>query len=555
MKKLLSISLLSILIFITSCSKDEANEIIDEQQKEVLLNNADFSSRLNNGNLGVISIKEAPKTDPSTKTGNYSSKLATDVASDIPLLLIAEVAAPVYDGYTLKATHVAINGDYAYVSFNVEGSKYLGAIDVINISDPTKPVIELEAIFPNTDVSSVSYYNNALYIAGATNSSEIDESNPAVLIKMELNNGIPTDKVTLIDLTSYVATDVLVNSKGIFTVSGDSGSLTKYDLNTNNLSSSVVVNDLRAIGESNNKIVVLSGTKGIHVYDANNLSETNSFSTSIDIAESKRTIDFYENNVLVAEGKKGLGIYGLDNGVKYSTINLPDIIDINIDQNEVVTNAVTVDKDHFFMANGAGGLSVYNLQTGINSIVKIGTLDIDGSSNYVKSSNGYIFVASGDGGLKIIKTLEEEATNGAQINCTGLPAYKGGSWMNVNSNDPQSYSGSTSLSGLNVNDNLTFCGSLAITNGVNINSNGNFYMSGSLAQGNTNNKWNSFNINNNATLYIEGSLVIYGNMVLNNGAKIEFLGSGSSVTIYGDVIKNGTVTINGTYTDTFNKLK
>mgnify|MGYP000132615421 CR=1 FL=1 len=43
-------------------------------------------------------------------------------------------------------------------------------------------------------------------------------------------------------------------------------------------------------------------------------------------------------------------------------------------------------------------------------------------------------------------------------------------------------------------------------------------------------------------------------MVLNNGASIEFLGAGTSVTIYGDVIKNENVTITGTYTDTFNKL-
>ena len=135
-----------------------------------------------------------------------------------------------------------------------------------------------------------------------------------------------------------------------------------------------------------------------------------------------------------------------------------------------------------------------------------------------------------------------------------ITTYTGGSWLNVNSNDPQSYSGSASLNGININDDLTFCGSLAVKNGLNINSNGNFYMSGSLVQGSVYNKWNSFNINNNATLYIEGSLVIYGNMVLNDGATIEFLGAGASITIFGDVIKNGTVTINGNYTDSFNKL-
>ena len=554
MKKIFPLSLLLLIIFAVSCSSPDSNDI-SEQEQNVILNNSNLANRLKEGNLGVISIKEAPEVNPVGAKGTYLKTSTDDIASNIPLVLIAEISAPVYEGTTLRATHVTINGDYAYVSYNVEGSKYLGAVDVINISDPTNPIIELEAILPNTDVSAVSYYNNTLYIAGASNSIESDDSNPAVLIKMELQNGLPTDNISLINMPSYVATDVIANSTGIYGVSGDDGDLAKYDLNSNELLKSVQLADLRALGTYKNKIIVLSGTEGVHVYDANNLNETNSFTTSQDILESKRTIDFYDNYVLVAEGKKGLGVYNIDSGNNSATINLPTITDTNIDINEVVTNAVTVESDHIFMANGAAGLAVHDLKDGISNISKTGTLDIDGSTNYVKSEDGYIFVASGNGGFKIIKNIEDgSSSNNTKITCTGLPTYSGGSWLNINSNEPQGYSGSVSLKGLNINDDLTFCGSLAVKNGLNINSNGNFYMSGSLAQGSTYNKWNSFNINNNATLFIEGSLVIYGNLILNNGATIEFLGAGSSITIYGDVIKNGTVTINGDYTDTFKKL-
>lgn len=554
MKKIFPLSLLLLIIFAVSCSSPDSNDI-SEQEQNVILNNSNLANRLKEGNLGVISIKEAPEVNPVGAKGTYLKTSTDDIASNIPLVLIAEISAPVYEGTTLRATHVTINGDYAYVSYNVEGSKYLGAVDVINISDPTNPIIELEAILPNTDVSAVSYYNNTLYIAGASNSIESDDSNPAVLIKMELQNELPTDNISLINMPSYVATDVIANSTGIYGVSGDDGDLAKYDLNSNELLKSVQLADLRALGTYKNKIIVLSGTEGVHVYDANNLNETNSFTTSQDILESKRTIDFYDNYVLVAEGKKGLGVYNIDSGNNSATINLPTITDTNIDINEVVTNAVTVESDHIFMANGAAGLAVHDLKDGISNISKTGTLDIDGSTNYVKSEDGYIFVASGNGGFKIIKNIEDgSSSNNTKITCTGLPTYSGGSWLNINSNEPQGYSGSVSLKGLNINDNLTFCGSLAVKNGLNINSNGNFYMSGSLAQGSTYNKWNSFNINNNATLFIEGSLVIYGNLILNNGATIEFLGAGSSITIYGDVIKNGTVTINGDYTDTFKKL-
>ena len=125
--------------------------------------------------------------------------------------------------------------------------------------------------------------------------------------------------------------------------------------------------------------------------------------------------------------------------------------------------------------------------------------------------------------------------------------------MNVNSNEDLKYQGSASLKGVNVNDRLTFCGSLAVSEGLNVNSNGVFTMKGSLAQGNASNRWLSLNVN--GTMKIEGSVVIYGNLILNSGAKLEFLGSDSEITIHGTVTKNSGVTITGTYKDTFNKLK
>ena len=62
-------------------------------------------------------------------------------------------------------------------------------------------------------------------------------------------------------------------------------------------------------------------------------------------------------------------------------------------------------------------------------------------------------------------------------------------------------------------------------------------------------------INTNAVLQIEGSVVIWGDLRLNSGAKINFLGSTSYITIYGKVTKGSNVTITGNYVDTENKLK
>ena len=555
--KTLKLLAITNLILFVGCQGNEVEHSENQNEKRVIIDGSNQTNRIKANNKGVLSIKEAPDEDPqlSSKLSDAKNALvdASDIASNIPLVLIAEVEAPTYKGTTLKATHVAINGQYAYVSYNVEGNIYLGALDVIDISDPENPSVIVNAIFPDTDLSSVNYYNNNLYLAGASASLNNDGSNPAVLIKMPLENGLPSDNLTLLDMTGYVATDVIANSNGIYGVSGSNGVLAKYNNTTQVLEQSVVINDLRAIGHYQNSIVTLSGTEGISVYNETTLAQTRQFATSQDIVESKRTIDFYTNHVLVAEGKKGLGVYNITNGTKLTNIDLPTITDEEINTNEIVTNAVSIENNHIFMANGAAGIAIYDFTEGISLENLTGTLEIDGSTNYVKSDNGYVFVAGGDGGLKIIKTVST-STTGNSIECTGLPTYRGSNWLNVNSNDPQAYSGSASLKGVNINDDLTFCGSLAISEGLNINNGGNFYMSGSLAQGSNNKKWSSFNINGGATLYLEGSLVIYGNMILNNGAKIVFLGNNSSITVYGDVIKNGSVTIEGNYTDTYNSL-
>ncbi len=47
----------------------------------------------------------------------------------------------------------------------------------------------------------------------------------------------------------------------------------------------------------------------------------------------------------------------------------------------------------------------------------VGTVGITGSSNYVKSSGNYIYVASGKGGLKIIKM---EKPNPTFANCSNM---------------------------------------------------------------------------------------------------------------------------------------
>jgi hypothetical protein len=532
-----------------SCTNDDQDFQNDQENGPILSSDVKtLSQRIDFANSGVLDLKST--------TGK------TTTAGDFPLVLVAEVAPPVYNGKTLRATHVAVEGNYAYVSYNTEGETYLGAIEVLNITNPNAPQLVMQAILPDTDVSSVRYDNGKLYIAGAKNIYASGASTPAFVGSMTLSGGMLTNVLQQTVLTGKVATDVTSSSSKYYAVSGATGVLAQLSKTNQQVEVSIPLSDLRALGYTNNKVVVLSGTQGVKIYDANGLNLITSFATSSDVAEAKRTIDFIDGKLLVSEGYNGVGVYNLSTGAKLQKLAVPTQVP-NTNPADIVSNAVSVNSGRVFVANGGAGIYVYTPDN--NDLKLMGSLDLKGSSNFVMSKGEYIFVATGAGGLKIIKMV---APASGVVNCSGYAAYNGSEWLNVNSGQTLEYSGTKSLQGINVNQVLTWCGALTASQGVNINSNATFNMYGQLYQGTQNNPWNSLNINSgallslkgnlttyghmilnsNANWRIEGNVTIFGNLTINQGSKIEFIGSNSSITIHGTVTKNGTSTITGTYT-------
>ncbi|MCD0465475.1 hypothetical protein [Flavobacterium sp. ENC] len=529
-------------LFLFACCDNNDNNANDSQSvNNVTINNdvTELSKRIDFTTSGVISIQNTAATGKSA---------AANASTSFPLVQIGEIKPPVdSQGRTLQASHVAVNGNYAYVSYIMRGDAYSGAIDVIDVSDPYKPKLVTSALIANTDITSLTYANGNLIIGGATDIDKLQSvTNPAIVINMQLSSGLLTDKYTTNYLESRVTTDVAATTSSYFAVTGDNGSLFKLSASGKAVEGKTPVADLRSIALNGDKIVTLSGTKGVNIYSQSTLALQKSFTISTDVSGAKRTMDFDGTNLLVSEGYKGLGVYDSNSGSKLQTIAIATAGEDN------VTNAVSVNDGYAFVANGALGLNVYKTGTPLSLV---GTLGIAGSSNYVKSSGDYIYVASGTGGLKIIK-VEKPGTTFAS--CTLFGIYNQGLNLILNSNEIKSYSGATAINSAIVNSGavLTHCGSISILNGLTLNSGSTFNMRGTLAQG----KYLPLSsteliINNNSLLQIEGSVVIWGDLRLNSGAKINFIGNDSSITIYGKVIKSGTVTITGNYKDTENKLK
>ncbi|MEP0821964.1 MAG: hypothetical protein HRF44_03865 [Ignavibacterium sp.] len=357
-------------------------------------------------------VQYADEDVPVDSSGISSLRLGK--ATAIKLRLRAQVVPPSSDGQTLQATHVALSGDYAYVSYNMRGETYLGAIDVFNVSNKRRPRLISRAVFQGTDVSAVYENSGRLYLAEAT--SDTGFASPAVVEEIELKDGKPTLNSRRTDVSSYVATDVKVASGNVFVTSGSggvgTGGLTVLDQGTFSIIATDEFLDARAVSIYSSWMTVLSGTPAtLRLYNLSTGSFVRSYYVGgANIPESKSTAEVVLSRAFVAAGDEGLKVVNLLNDTVIDSIPAPVVS--GLDPSLTVTNAVSVNKDLVFMANGEAGVYVasadFNLETtwSGNPDLKLEGKMIFGtqeSANYIASKSDLIFIATGLGGLKIVE--------------------------------------------------------------------------------------------------------------------------------------------------------
>ena len=330
------------------------------------------------------------------------------------LRLRAEVSPPVVDGQVVQATAIAMRGDRATVSYNMRGAQYLGAIDVFNISDKSRPKLRSQALFNDTDINSVAIDGGNVYIAAATGDPAY--AYPAVLEVIKLRTGkLVLEGNQRTPLTSFAATSVVIPTSTIYATSGNTGALTVLDQGTLALTGSIDLHDARWVDVAGGKVVVLQGTPGqISVYDEQTLQLLGQYAfTGADIPESKSTVEVVGGKAFIAAGTGGVQILSVNTGAVVGSVPLPDPAALGLDPSVVVTNAVAVDDDLLFISNGEAGVYVAQGsqrfdQTGSEEqqqITLLGRLQFDDlqSVNHVAFKNNYLIIASGLGGLKTVE--------------------------------------------------------------------------------------------------------------------------------------------------------
>jgi hypothetical protein len=531
-----------LIIPVVGCS-DETTVYRDSLREDVVLETGDdLLTSVNFRAAGVLEIYEEEK--------NLAGK-DPDQAGDYPLTLIASVAPPSYQsGDQLTATHVDVHGNFAYVSHNTVGPAFYGAVDAVDVSDPHNPRVTSRLFFLNADINSLKYDNGFLYVAGGMDSelSAMATSNSFVARIPAWDGSLNTEGILYGFQQGNNATDVDVRAGRVLVSSGREGSITEYDKADLSILSETYMADARALEIIDAGIAALDAGTGVRLLNEN-LEETGLIPIPTDLGEAtKKTLEAWEDHLVVAEAEKGAGMYPNTGGSLLQYLPIP-IHPEGVDSGDIVTNAVTVNEDILFMANGGAGLSIAD-QDG-NGARTVGIIELDGSVNYVVSRGDYAFAASGTNGLQIIKL--NRVSESLAATCAELPVYDGTSKLNVLEGETVAYQGEKRFNNINVMGSLMLCGSWTVVNHVDIKTNAAFQLYGTLAVG-QNSQRRNIKVGENALLQIEGDVTVYGDLILMEGASLEFLGSDSVMDVFGEVKYEGAAIVKGVFRDVRGKF-
>ncbi len=342
---------------------------------------------------------------------------------DYTFTLIGELQPPITKaGIDLRATHIFINGNYAYVTYNKEGDTFAGGIDMIDITFPDMPYVVSEGLSDFIDISSVTadYETNKIYLGVAINPDLYSGvTTPAALLEIPIYSWSMTNVTHVTDLPSWCTNGVIGAQGYVFATTGNAfgngevGGLFALSTNQSNymeIIDSDRFNNAQYLDIEGIRVAALEGGANakLHLYnigDDDTDSEPQINLGSIEPVDGKNTVKIKNGIAYVALGENGMKAYDVYNVSDTPVYSLSKpTVPQGGNSSDYITNAVSADNDFVYLANGAGGLYVAQIPNNPNDgLTILGTMDFGSSANYVQASDNLIFVASGTGGIKIIQ--------------------------------------------------------------------------------------------------------------------------------------------------------
>ncbi len=334
---------------------------------------------------------------------------------------VAEIPTLTHDGNNFSATHVAISGDLALVSYHMRGDDHRGAVEVVDLADAKKPKVTSQIIFLQADVNAIAIEE------GSTNGSQkvwvamSDAKNGAVLGELSLKNKKFENNYYRNVKLAYKISGAISSSANSIAQSNDLLYVTAgrsnggvFTLNKSDLSLVGVKQfpNAKGVAVGTSKVACLQNSDNDAKLFVENVGG-NAFETSIqlsnlshqnvdDLHGGKVSISFSEdgNTLFVAAGATGLRAVDMNTGLE--VFDSPEEM---LESGN--TNGVSHDDQYVYAANGADGLAIFAYdQNGLPDPSHVFIWDLNeqwASSNFVESNGDWVFVAKGEGGFKILK--------------------------------------------------------------------------------------------------------------------------------------------------------
>lgn len=417
-----TVAILGLAVFLTVGCFDQVTAPDTESDGRVTVINDDdvLAERL------TYTDEEILIDPPAPAELNGSAVAMTDgpalAPSAVDLTLIAQLDPPTVNGEVVQATSISRRNNNGFlVSYNARGDAFLGGIDYIREWQGRFPRVRSSVRFGDADVSAVALSGSAVYAAVGTN--DVTYATPASVERLRVSDSrMRLAENSRQDLSSFTATSVQVTDDAVYVTTGDDGALYALDPGTLAVLGRYALDDARWVeyDEEGDRIVVVQGTPGrISIFEAGafpggSMVLLDSFTfPGADVPESKSAMDIAGGKAFIAAGPSGVQVMCLDDGQIVGSVPRPDPEALGLDPSVVVTNAVTVDDDLMFISNGEAGVYVAagaeewddtdcDEPQSINVLGQLRFSDLQ-SANHVDYRRGYLFVAAGLGGVKVVE--------------------------------------------------------------------------------------------------------------------------------------------------------
>lgn len=343
-----------------------------------------------------------------TRTGSVA-------VTGLGLRLIATIDPPVVDGVTLQATDVRYVNQHVFATYGVRGESFLGALQVINVSQVEAPFVLAEAIFPTADLAKLAASGTRIVVAAQ------DHLLGGTLELFDLTEDTFSFRES-VAVGSYASTYVSLEAYQAYVSYGDlGGGIMRVDLGG---SAPVVADDVPLEDARwteplpGGGLVAISGSPPSLVRFGS--TGANTARSQVSAALEGGTVgaptwgERREDLLFLSADEAGLLIHDLRDLSRIG--HLPTTGTAN-------GLALALDGRVAILANGEEGLVVADVLDPANplQLATIDVVDDRGSANAVALSGEIIALADGLGGVKLIEYQRETQTDPSDCDGDGIP--------------------------------------------------------------------------------------------------------------------------------------